>query len=67
MRNIVKPLYYKIGHQVGRNAFTDDLYLQRTIVSLACTLRLPECCEKVKEGFQHWMTADNPDLKESNP
>ena len=65
VRNLVDPLYKRVGYKTQPNDQPLDVYLRKLAVSWACSLENPECIEKTKGNFQEWMMDLNPD--ESNP
>ena len=65
MRNLVDPLYKRVGYKTLPDDQPLDVYLRKLAVSWACSLENAECIEKTKGNFQEWMMDLNPD--ESNP
>ena len=74
MRTLVRPLYKQIGFDDRVSPKTDfdrnddkiagnhlDVHMRETVVDWACTLRLPECCNRVKREFDRWSGQEDPD------
>ena len=67
MRNLVDPLYNRVGYKSDPNDQPLDVFLRKLAINWACSLGNKDCIEKAEGDFKVWMDMLEPDLEGSNP
>ena len=70
VRSLVRPAFRRLNSLSSNRHWGNDNgvdeALSDTIFDLACSLRVPECCNRVKREFTHWMGQGEPDRRGAN-
>ena len=67
MRNLVDPLYNRVGFKARPNDQPLDVFLRKLAINWACSLGNIDCIDKTKSDFKVWMDKLDPDAEGSNP
>ena len=67
MRNLVDPLYNRVGYRSEEGDQPLDVFLRKLAISWACSLGNMDCIDKTRADFRTWMDSLEPDSIDSNP
>jgi aminopeptidase N len=67
MRNLVDPLYNRVGYKSQPGDQPLDVFLRKLAIGWACSLGNKDCIEKTKGDFKVWMDKLEPDSDSANP
>ena len=67
MRNLVDPLYERVGYEQLLKDKHLDIYLRMKAVAWACHLGHSGCVEKTSAQYTEWMGMQDPDNEAQNP
>ena len=67
MKNLVDPLYNRVGYYSQSDDQPLDIFLRKLAVSWSCTLGNMDCIDKARNDYKTWMDKLDPDVEGSNP
>jgi len=67
IRNLISPLYQRLGFGSKSSDSHLDLLLRKTVVSWACSVDHEDCKNSATAKFEEWMQMISPDQEGNNP